>query len=385
MSYPGMTSSYDPMSDMLMQYLLLSEMQRIQQTQQPQQSGIKDIAKAGKSGYGALKDLGAIGGSSAAGAGTATAAGAGTTAGAGALSSAGSGAGGLMAGNGLMSQAPGSMMMSSSAGAGSAGGAGAGGAGGAGAGSVLVPAAAIAATAFGANRLYDNWGKGGAKGRKRGLEGGASLGAGIGTLMAPGIGTLVGAGIGSLGGLALGSIKAGKHSDQIKRDDVRSNLKSAGIIDDKYNLSLADGRKFDIGIDGGSRPYNVDFNKAGAGEAVGLANPLSAIFTNADPKLKSDFAGYFANAAMSGGDAKKNIRAIYDKAGLDQREAYDAVNQLQIDDDTKRAYHNAINQAFGNQGFSASGGIIGAAPAPSNTMIPRTGRKAPDYKPGPRR
>lgn len=183
-------------------------------------------------------------------------------------------------------------------------------------------------------------------------------------------------------------IKTGKHKDQLRRDMVRDQLQKGNVIDDKFNLTLADGRKFDIGKDGGSKAYNVDFNRAGAGDAVGLANPLASIFTRGDNKLKSDFAGYLANAAMSGGDAKANIRAQYDRAGINQQQAYKMLEEQGLDTDTLRAYQHAVNQTFGNGGFDGRGGVIplaGAAPQQSPTMIPRTGKAPPGYRPGPRR
>lgn len=156
-------------------------------------------------------------------------------------------------------------------------------------------------------------------------------------------------------------LTSGKDKDQQMRDMIRKDFRKSDFTDKDHALTLADGSKFDIGKDGGSKAYNVDFEREGAGEAVGLVNPLAKLMTRGDKKLQSDFAGYFANAAMSSGDKRANARALYEKAGFDQRKAYDELNQLGLEEEELRAYHNAINQAFGNGGFAADGSIIGGS------------------------
>jgi hypothetical protein len=193
---------------------------------------------------------------------------------------------------------------------------------------------------YGAYDLINNWGN-------NTPLGGAASGAGIGTAILPGIGTVVGAGLGAL----LGTAKAGKHKDQNARDDIRAGLQKRGVIDDKYQLGLANGGSYDIGIDGGSQPYNVDFNRQGAGDVVGLANPLAEIITGGNDKLRSDFAGYFTNAAMSSGDANANIKGLYDKMGLDADKASQAIDGLLADgkvtEQEAAAYKNGIKTLYG--------------------------------------
>lgn len=395
-------------TDMLYQYLIMAELQRMaQQGQQPQQP--QQPQSGGGSGMGFLQSL--LGGGSGAsaysmlepgasagmsaitpGANAAWNAGANmaTAASTGAGSTGMSAMGGQLAGTGLMTPAPASMgatamtpASSAAAGTSTLGSIG----------SVALPAAAVI---LAMQNMYDTGGKDIIRGKGKSDD---YINQGV-NLMTGGVPNMA---LRALGMPTIGrQLVSGKHKDQQMRDMIRKRMRDSDFTDTGHNITLADGRKFDIGKDGGSKAYNVDFNKAGAGEAVGLANPLAAIMTGGDKKLKSDFAGYFANAAMSGGDAKKNVRALYDKAGLDQRKAYDAVNSLNLDDATKRALHNGINEAFGTGGFDAQGNVIarpGAAPqglqpvtpnSPHNNllksnMIPRTGKKAPDYKPGPRR
>lgn len=144
---------------------------------------------------------------------------------------------------------------------------------------------------------------------------------------------------------------AGKtNRDQLQRDAVRNDLRSTGFIDNSYNVSLADGRKFDIGKDGSSKAYNVDFTKDGAKDAVGATQGLAAILAGSG-KAKDDLAGYLANAAMSSGKYNADdSRALYAKAGIDKQKAFDATNEMansgQIDHATKAAYQNSFNSLF---------------------------------------
>ena len=181
-------------------------------------------------------------------------------------------------------------------------------------------------------------------------------------------------GTGGLGAPLLG-FQGGKHKDQVARDGIRKNLRGT-LTDDNYRMDLGEGQTFDIGKDGSSRGYNV---KAGAEDQIGYANPLSAIITGGDEKLGSDFAGYFSNAFETSKDPRASALKQYEKLGLDQRKAYDAINKLNISDDLKRAYHNGINETFGNGGFDASGRTAprpnqpaASTPAPAPTPMPRT-------------
>lgn len=150
---------------------------------------------------------------------------------------------------------------------------------------------------------------------------GATTGAGIGTMILPGVGTLVGAGIGGAVGAAGSAFKkSGKDKDQKGRDAVRSGLKKAGIVDENYNITTAQGGQFNIGKDGKDKLYNFDPNStAYTTQTSGYAIPLSYLAGGGDQKLADDFAGYFTNAALSdatdGATAKANVRGIANKFG----------------------------------------------------------------------
>ena len=147
---------------------------------------------------------------------------------------------------------------------------------------------------------------------------------------------------------ALGiNFASGKDKDQRRRDAGRSMLRQSGMLGNDYNLRFADGSTFDIGKDGGDPRYNVDFSKAGAGDAVGMVNPLAAALFGDNEKAKSDFAGYFANA--TGGDANK-ARQLYQQAGLTRDTAAAQINERarlgQFDNATRDAYLSGIDVLF---------------------------------------
>lgn len=172
----------------------------------------------------------------------------------------------------------------------------------------------------------------------------------------------------STGGLSelarpfLGNIGGGKGKDQTGRDQIRGNLQSGGLLDDNYNITLADGSKFNIGQDGGAkltntdgstRPvYNTDPGNPLATNAIAWANPLAEMLTGGDPKKRSDFAGYFANAALSNAknenDVKANIQAFYQNSGLTKEGAQAQLQSLlsagKIDQQTSDVYQASINQ-----------------------------------------
>lgn len=212
----------------------------------------------------------------------------------------------------------------------------------------VLPYAGAAAGLYGLYDIGTRWGAGdrSVKGAGMGAAQGAASGAAVGSVV-PGVGTAIGAGLGALYGLAGSMIKAGKHKDQIQRDSVRKQLKKNQVIDDDYMLSNADGSKFDIGKDGSIKNYNVDFSQDGIDEMVSMANPLAEIIGGGNSKIKTDFAGYFTNAAKSSGDYKSNLRGYYEKSGINPQNAMEALKKRKdIDAQTLRIYEKAINDVF---------------------------------------
>lgn len=190
--------------------------------------------------------------------------------------------------------------------------------------------------------------------------------------------------------MAIASFGSGKSGEQMKRDKVRKQLERLGVVNKDPNqkkdwmLNFSDGGSFDIGKDGGARLTNeagerrqysdVDFSDARAGEVVGAVNPLSAILTGGNDRLRSDFAGLYTNATLNNAaDAatiNKRVQELYTQHGLDQSKAISAIDDLQqrksIDEATAAAYKNGINQVFA--GTSYTGGSKSAAPQSSSPL-----------------
>ena len=174
---------------------------------------------------------------------------------------------------------------------------------------------------------------------KNSAIGGAQAGAGIGTMILPGVGTAVGAAIGALTGAGLGHIKTAKSGAQMTRDSIRKGFQSGDIADAKFNVKLADGSNFNIGLDGGTKyknvgtnidgnternAYDVDWSNPLASKAADKINPLvrNMFGPNATEKQVSDAVGMLTNAASNNAkseeDIDKNIASIFSTKNMTQ-------------------------------------------------------------------
>jgi hypothetical protein len=204
--------------------------------------------------------------------------------------------------------------------------------------------------------LAMNWGK---STPARGAASGAAVGAAIGTCIFPGVGTAVGAALGMIGGGLIGAINTGKHKDQVVRDQVRDMLVQANVLDANFGLTLADGTIYDMGRDGGKksdlggfRPFEVDLSRPMVNEAIGWVDPLADLLFPGMPKVKTDFAGYFANAVLSNAkdlnDVRANVAALMQRLGLNNDQLAQAIIQRtqmgQMPVHLAQAYLNGINQ-----------------------------------------
>jgi hypothetical protein len=215
--------------------------------------------------------------------------------------------------------------------AGTAGaGAGAGGAaGGMGAGTI----AGIAALgAVGLNQLWE----GGMKDILRGRgtrEDYINTGLMVGT---GGLGGLPNLALRLMGKRSIGKMMTtGKSDAQLLRDDFRGLLKETGVADDNYNVTLADGSQFNIGLDGKTKLQNIgeniDKKKTRNAWDVDFSNPLAEfavkqidpmirnIYQGADGKLNLEqYTGMLVNAATSNAksqdDVIANINAMLGKS-----------------------------------------------------------------------
>lgn len=209
---------------------------------------------------------------------------------------------------------------------------------------------------MGAANIALSWGR---SSPAAGASSGMAVGATIGTCIAPGIGTAIGAAVGAFAGGLLGSIKTGKHKDQVARDQVRGFLQQTGVLDPSYSIKLADGSLYNIGIDGGPkaefggrRPYETDPNNPLTKYAVSWMNPIMDLVSQGNEKIKTDFVGYFANAALSNArslnDVRQNVNAIISQFGISDeavaQTVIQAANSGQLDQGTARAYLSGMDE-----------------------------------------
>lgn len=218
-----------------------------------------------------------------------------------------------------------------------AGGTTAAGSGGytAGAGSFAVPAAL---GAVGYNQFKQNGGKEVLSGTaNRGNNVDATLGSNVLTAAINPVAKF-------LGGKSVGEmLTGGKSKDQTNRDVDRKTLQKGGILDDDYNLTLSDGSKVNLGLDGSVKNYNVDFNEKGIGDIVALVNPFAYIVTGGDSKRASDLNGQITNAIKTSKNPKAELEAMFNKAGLFKDDALARIDALKVDDQTKAVFKNTLN------------------------------------------
>ncbi len=218
----------------------------------------------------------------------------------------------------------------------------------------------IADAATGVFSMIKNWGK---VSPLTGAMTGAATGAAIGSLI-PAVGTGIGSIVGGAIGLFSGLFKSGKPADQKERDQFRDVLIQNGVIDSQWTIGLADGTRYDIGVDGGPkaeygglRPYEVDFNRTNSGAVVGMLDPLLAVATGGNRKLQTSFTGYFTNAALSnaGDDLEKarlNVLAVYSQFKADPAMVYEGLVSLlkggKISQEEFNAYAAGVQEFFGH-------------------------------------
>ncbi|NBW13301.1 MAG: hypothetical protein EBR82_35365 [Caulobacteraceae bacterium] len=149
-----------------------------------------------------------------------------------------------------------------------------------------------------------------------------------------------------IGGRSIGAMmKSGKSLPQQLRDDFRGKLRETGVaekIDGADHVTLADGSKFNIGLDGKTKYKNVGKNIDGKDSRnawdVDFSNPLAKFATEQidpmirniygadDPKKKffpGQYTGMLVNAvtsnAKSNDDVLKNIQSVLGKSTFAQQ------------------------------------------------------------------
>jgi hypothetical protein len=123
-------------------------------------------------------------------------------------------------------------------------------------------------------------------------------------------------------------MKSGKSEPQKIRDSFRGDLKESGVVDNKYNVTLADGSKFNVGLDGKTKYQNVGENIDGKTSRnawdVDFSNPLAKFASDKiDPMIRNiygadnakakyfpgQFTGILVNAAASNAKSEADVIA----------------------------------------------------------------------------
>jgi hypothetical protein len=177
----------------------------------------------------------------------------------------------------------------------------------------------------------------------------------------------------------------GKSEAQMSRDSLRQVGQDMGVIGQDYNVNLAGGGQYNVGMDGnamlqnqgtenllnpqdanvqaraqgGERyAYETDPTRKDTGDLIGLMDPLAEIWAqkasggNAETqdRLRAQGAGYGVNAAQAGGGAD-SIKGFYEAAGLDRDKAYGMILQMGkdgvIDDGRRDSYLASIDRLYG--------------------------------------
>jgi hypothetical protein len=154
-------------------------------------------------------------------------------------------------------------------------------------------------------------------------------------------GAIANIGLRLLGKRSIGAMMtSGKSAPQQLRDDFRGKLRETGVaekIDGSDHVTLADGSKFNIGLDGKTKYKNADEKTTRNAWDVDFLNPLAKfasdqldpmirnIYGADDPKKKffpGQYTGMLVNAvtsnAKSNDDVLKNIQAVIGKSTFAQ-------------------------------------------------------------------
>lgn len=182
----------------------------------------------------------------------------------------------------------------------------------------------------------------------------------------------------------------GKHKDQKQRDGIRGNLQQGGILDGDYNLTLADGSKWDMGKDGSIQNYNIDpegtpYTK----DVIDWTNPIGLILGKGDKKIQSDFTGYFSNAAISNAPdaqaAKANVQAFYDQIGMTKGQWEAEIDALAAKETISKQDADIYKSKLSQFNFKAEEGQSSGVSMPSfggfNISMPKQPKPLPPPPP----
>lgn len=253
----------------------------------------------------------------------------------------------------------------------------------------VIPGLNIALAAYTAGQFaksgYEEYSKNGTAGQKRAYDiatmGTGRLGVNVGSVrISPttGIDAMLGA-ISMFSSLG----RSGKGKSQVARDSVRADLQKKGLVDDDFNIILADGSKANIGVDGNGgihevrnkNQLTVDKNgKVGDGKAAayntdytndldyasGMAGvTLQRLLYGGRQETIDQMGAQLGNAFLSSvgygqdmteenfGKVMSNAKALYARAGIKSKE--DGLRLLKMAAEQKRL--SAADQAAAMQTF----------------------------------
>lgn len=161
-----------------------------------------------------------------------------------------------------------------------------------------------------------------------------------------------------------------KGQGQFDRDKARADLVKSGVLDPNYQLELADGSKFDMGMDGGARLKNTDGTErkykdidqsrtdlGNMADVYALAAPLGEIsaMTSGGKDTAPTLSAYYTNAissnAKSYDDVVNNAKHVASKFGITQDNYHSYLDALKaagkIDDTGYKVYEAKLGQIAG--------------------------------------
>lgn len=190
-------------------------------------------------------------------------------------------------------------------------------------------------------------------------------------------------------------LMGGKSQDQMARDKVRGAFKQIGLVDDQFQITLADGKKADLGTDGKGGKHEFRFpDKVPAGAEKRSLNAYDVDYTNDLDYAASmgagaltrllmggkgtsidQVGGQLANAVISsvgfGQDMTEenfdtvmtNMRAVYAQSGVKSKEdmyalANEAFSQGRLSEFDYIQAKQSAEMIFGEAGFDTAATLM---------------------------
>lgn len=189
----------------------------------------------------------------------------------------------------------------------------------------------------------------------------------------------------------VGSLIGGKSKERLQRDHMRRGFQKAGVINDKWEVLLADGSTFNVGLDksdglhevrdksrivkdGEDRSlfaYDVDYTNDLDFSANMMTTALARMLSGGKSTPIDQMAGQLANASLGnvgyGQDmtednfnkARDNVRVWFAQSGIQSKEdAYALANQAFAEERMSEMdlaqMHQGINMVFDDNGYDSA-------------------------------